>query len=259
MTNKIAVITGATSGIGAEFAKRFASQNYDLIITGRREAKIKALAEELKKQYKINVEVIIAELANENDLKLLEQKIQNSNNLEILVNNAGFGDRKPFAEGNIDLYQSMVTAHITATMKLTKAALNNMLTNKAGTIINVASIGAFIRFPGSNIYCATKAFITLFSETLSLELNNSGIKIQSLCPGLTITDFFTPLNEDVKELEKSRSWLYKTMTAKEVVDISFNYLAKNKSLCIPGFRNRLLVYYRTLQRFFNLILCQTKK
>lgn len=251
MPNKIALITGATSGIGAEFAKQFASQNYDLIITGRREKIINAFADELKQKYKINVEVVIAELANENDLNLLEQKIKNINNLEILVNNAGFGDRKPFAEGNIELYQSMVTAHITATMKLTRAALNNMIINKAGTIINVASMGAFIRFPGSNIYCATKAFITLFSETLSLELKNTGIKVQSLCPGLTVTDFFVPLNEDIKELEKSRNWLYKTMSAKEVVAISLKYLANNKFLCIPGWRNKLLVYYRTLQRFFN--------
>lgn len=251
MTNKIVLITGATSGIGAEFAKRFAAKNYDLIITGRRESKIKALAEELTTKYKINVEVIISELTNDKDLIFLEQKILTTKNIEILINNAGFTQRGLFVQGDLAFFEDYIKVHAIATMRLTKAALVNMLPNKNGIIINVSSMGSFIPFPNNCVYVSSKAFVSLFSETLSLELKVSGIKIQSLCPGMTATDIFEKMGEDPIAIANSRSWFYKVMTSEEVVNASLKCLEKNKTVCIPGFRNKLLTYYKTFKRFFN--------
>lgn len=164
--SNIALITGATSGIGAAFARKLANQNYDLILTGRREEKINSLAEELRNQYKVKVEVIIAELSDDATVNALVTKIKNLDNLEILINNAGFGVGGKFFQEDITPYEKMISVHVTATMKLTHAALPKMLAQKKGVIINVSSIVGFFPWMRSIVYAATKAFINLFTEAL---------------------------------------------------------------------------------------------
>ena len=250
MHNKIAFITGATSGIGAVYAREFASQGYDLIITGRRAEKIKALADELMAQHKINIEVVIAELANNDDLDLLIKKIADHNNIEILINNAGFGQRGNFHTVDLKIYENMLNVHDLATMKLTHAVLPSMLANKKGSIINVSSVVAFIPFTNNAVYAGSKAFINLFTEAISTELKGTGVQVQVLCPGLTATDVFEKMGENVEEVAKQRNWFWTYMSAEAVVAKSLKCLAKNKVICIPGFRNKLMIIWRTLGRLF---------
>jgi uncharacterized protein len=248
--NKIALITGATSGIGAAFAKKLASQKYDLILTGRREEKIRSLAYESESTHGIKVEVIIAELTNDQDINLILDKIRLNENIEILVNNAGFDVRKNFFEGDIDIYEKILKLHTIVPLKLTHAALQHMLPKDKGTIINVSSVGAFYVFPKSATYGATKAFINSFTETLKLELKDTKIKIQTLCPGLTNTDFFISRGEDATSLAKARGWPWSVMTPEEVVERSLKGVEKNQTICIPGALNKLLVAIKTLDRYF---------
>ncbi len=251
MNRKAAVITGATSGIGAAFAKKFASQNYNLIITGRREEKIKAFAHKLMEKYNVTVEVIIVELSDHNALNMLVKKIQDMKNLDILVNNAGFTKRSKFSEENISAHEDIITTHCIATMKLTYAALPNMIANRKGAIINVSSIMGFFPFYMQPMYTATKAFVGIFTESLNLELKGTGVKAQALCPGLTYSDLHEKLGLDVEKLAQKKVWLWRPpMKPEAVVKKSLKCLEKNKVLCIPGVTNKLITILYNLKRFF---------
>jgi len=246
--SRTAFITGATSGIGAAFARKLASENYDLIITGRRAEKINALAEELRAKYKIKVEVMLAELSDENVINALETKIKNLDDLELLVNNAGFGVKGVFFQNEIAPYENMLKAHALATMKFTHAALPKMLANKKGAIINVSSVVAFFPWMRSIVYGATKAFINLFTETLYLELKGTGVRIQVLCPGITDTDFFAKMETSAYSFAHMKMKIFKPMSPEVVVERSLLSLSKNKAVCIPGMINKLAVFFGGLFR-----------
>jgi short-subunit dehydrogenase len=238
MMRKTACITGATSGIGAAFAKRLAKQGYDLIITGRRKEKIESLSRALSEENKINVEVIVAELSDDKKLDLLADKIKRVTNLEMLVNNAGFAKENFFHEEDFSTHEIMLKVHNLALMRLCHAALPNMVSQGRGKIINVSSLLAFIPSPNNAMYSASKAFVKLLTESLYLELRGTGVQVQALCPGFTRTDFHERMGFDKTTFYKDRG-LMKAMTPEEVVDISLQYLDKNKVICVPGGNNKL--------------------
>lgn len=235
---KTACITGATSGIGAAFAKRFAKQGYDLIITGRRKEKIESLSNTLSKENNINVEVIIAELSDAKQLDLLTDKIKKMTNLEILVNNAGFAKENFFHEEDFSTHELMLKVHDLALIKLCHAVLPNMVSKGKGIIINVSSLLAFTPSPTNAMYSASKAFVKLFTESIYLELQGTGVKVQALCPGFTRTDFHEKMGFDKNTFYKDKGMM-KAMTPEEVVGISLQYLEKDKVLCVPGGNNKL--------------------
>jgi short-subunit dehydrogenase len=235
----LACITGATSGIGEAFARRFASDGYNLVITGRRREKIQTLAKEISDKYGINVDVEIAELSDSTTLQTLANKLGEIKNLEILVNNAGFSVKEFFHGENFSIQEKMLKVHCLATMKLTHSVLSNMIANRRGAIINVSSLSAFSPFLTNAIYAATKRFVLMFSESLHLELKKTGVKVQALCPGITRTDFHERMGYDRKKVYKKKG-LMKAMSAEEVVDISLKCLKKDRVVCIPGFHNRFI-------------------
>ncbi|MFC1558202.1 SDR family NAD(P)-dependent oxidoreductase [candidate division KSB1 bacterium] len=237
--NKTALITGATSGIGAVFAEKFAARGYELIITGRRKDLIEKTADNIRTNYNIDVTVIIAELSDDNDIDSLVSTIKDTENLEILINNAGFGKKNNFLEEDITTHEKMLKVHCLATMKLTYAALPVMIKNKKGTIINVSSIAGLFPLPKSPVYSATKSFINIFSESIHLELKGTGVRIQALCPGMTRTDFHTRIGLEESEVYKDKG-LRKAMSAEEVVEESLKCLKKNKVICIPGSNNKFI-------------------
>ena len=240
MERKTALITGATSGIGASFAQRFARDGYDLILTGRREEVIRERAEALEKTYGAGVEVHILELTDVERFDAFLEEISRRD-VDVLVNNAGFGLHRDFHRGKIGKWEAMLDVHAAAPLKLIHAVVPKMLEKGEGTIINVSSISAFLPLPKTSVYSSTKSFITVFSEALDFELGDRGIRVQSLCPGFTHTDFHSKMSVDKRKLAHLH-W----MSAEKVVDTSLSCIGRRKVVCIPGFRNRAMVFFLKL-------------
>lgn len=239
MTNQLALITGASSGIGEAFARQLAARGYDLCITGRRRDKLETIAMELRKDHKVNVDVITADLATEAGISSLEAWIKLNPSITLLINNAGFGTRGLFANKPSEKYSEMITVHAIASMRLTSAVLPAMLKAKQGAIINVSSTTAFLPLAGNAVYSGTKSFLNSFTQALSYELKNSGVKVQLLAPGFTYSDFHKRpdyVGRDTYSSVPKILW----MKAEDVVKISLRALERNQLFCIPGWINKLI-------------------
>ena len=194
----VALVTGASSGIGASFARILGSQGFDLVITARRKNRLEALAGELKTKYGINVEIISGDLSKPEFMEEIASYIQTINNLDVLVNNAGFatGDTFISKNSNINVFMTMLNLHCGAVVRLMHAALIKMRNNDRGVIFNISSI-ASLTLHGSRepMYHSTKAFVSTFTEMVQLKLNfiKSNVKIKSICPGNTHTEIFGPM------------------------------------------------------------------
>ncbi|MGA8027564.1 MAG: SDR family NAD(P)-dependent oxidoreductase, partial [Bryobacteraceae bacterium] len=169
MARTVVAITGASSGIGAVFARRLAPE-HDLLLIARRKERLEELARELSGSYQSQVEVLQADLADESDSAALAERIASEPRLILLVNNAGFGTKGRFWESPLEPQERMHRLHVLATLRLTHAALRNLVPRDIGGIINVASVSAFVRSPGSTGYAATKSWMTAFTEGLYIEL-----------------------------------------------------------------------------------------
>jgi len=232
-------ITGASSGIGASYAKAFAEKGYDLVLLARRKDRLQALAKQLESGGSIDCEIISADLAEQEEIKKVTNHIRQIDNLDILINNAGFATIGYFADIPIEKSMRMFHTHMTATVQFTHAALQVMLKRKRGAIINVSSMGAFILTPGNVLYDATKSFIATFSENLWLEVRNKGIKVQALCPGFTRTEFHEV--GDFKNFDKSVIPDSLWMMPDEVVRLSLKALENSRDVVfIPGWKKRLV-------------------
>lgn len=237
MARTIVAITGASSGIGAQFARKLAPE-HDLLLIARRKDRLDELRRELSAQYASDIEILQADLTVESDLAATAERIGNEQRLVLLVNNAGFGTRGNFWESPLETQESMHRLHVFATVRLTHSALRNLVPRDFGGIINVASVSAWVRTPGSTSYSATKSWMTAFTEGLYLELRRvqSNVTVQALCPGYTYSEFHDHLSLDRRKLASSAFWL----TAEQVVDASMDGLQRRKLFVIPGWRYRLL-------------------
>ncbi len=231
-------ITGASSGIGASFAKSFAENGFDLVLLARRKDRLQDLANQLESDGSIHCEIIAADLSEKEDIKKTATHIGQIDNLDVLINNAGFATIGCFADIPIERSMRMFHTHMTATVQFTHAALQVMLKRKRGAIINVSSMGAFILTPGNVLYDATKSFIATFSENLWLEVRDKGIKVQALCPGFTRTEFHEV--GDFKNFDKSAIPNSSWMMPDEVVRLSLKALKNSREVVfIPGWKKRL--------------------
>ena len=232
-------ITGASSGIGASYAKAFAENGFDLVLLARRKDRLQALANLLESDCSIHCEIITADLSEKEDIKKAANHIRQIDNLDMLINNAGFATIGCFTDIPIEKSMRMFHTHMTATVQFTHAALQVMLKRKRGAIINVSSMGAFILTPGNVLYDATKSFIATFSENLWLEVRNKGIKVQALCPGFTRTEFHEV--GDFKNFDKSAIPDSLWMMPDEVVRLSLKALKNSRKVVfIPGWKKRLI-------------------
>jgi short-subunit dehydrogenase len=241
MSKPIVLITGASSGIGAEFAKTYAKKGHDIIITGRREAKLNIVAEECR-TLGASVEIIIADLTSMEQTNLVAEKTINRG-VSVLINNAGFGHTNTFVNDTIGSQLEMLDVHVRAMLVLTHAALPSMIKQKHGTIINVSSLAGFITLPGAALYGSTKACINTFSETIAVVHKKDGIRVQALCPGFTHTDFHEKINIP-REKQKNRG-LIRWMNPAQVVQCSLRSLEKGKVICIPGLTNNIIYHLVT--------------
>jgi uncharacterized protein len=235
---KLAAITGASAGIGATFARKLATRGYDLLLIARREDRLRSLASELGDAYRVKADVLAADLADAAELERTAKAIQGSANLSLLVNNAGFGLHGLFFESDVAGQAEMHRLHVMATMRLTHAALVNLVAKGEGGVINVASVAGFAVAPGSVSYSATKAWMINFTEGIAAELavKGSPVRVQALCPGFTLSEFHDVLRMDRSAIPKSL-W----MTADFVVEQSLNGWEQGKLIEIPGWRYKLVV------------------
>jgi short-subunit dehydrogenase len=234
----LAVVTGASAGIGREFCERLANRGYDLVLVARDGNRLEGLRVELEQRHGITAEPFPADLTNETDVSLVAERLTRARNLALLVNNAGFGTRGSLADASPAEQEAMLQLHVMAPMRLTQAALPVLLKNGRGAVVNVSSVASFI-FSAYNVnYCATKSYLTTFSEGLASELSRTGVRVQALCPGFTRSEFHQRMRLDVSEIPP---WMW--MPASKVVETSLRNLERGGPvLCIPGFRYKLLVF-----------------
>jgi short-subunit dehydrogenase len=230
-----ALVTGASTGLGAVFATALARQQYDLTIVARSRERLEALAERLRQSHGIGIEVIVADLTQAAALRTVEEHVASAQALELLVNNAGFGTIGPFATLDADREEAEIRLNIMAPMRLTRAALPGMIARGRGAIINVSSLSAFVPGPYNATYGATKAFLNSFTEALHEELRGTGVRVQALCPGFTHTEFQQRAGIDVSTLPAA-VW----MTPEAVVEASLAALQRGQVICVPGLRNHSL-------------------
>ena len=235
-----AVITGASSGIGAAFARQLAARGHALVLVARREERLQALADELHRRHGVGVEILVADLARPEGIARVQGRLAAGGAVDVLVNNAGFGTVGPFAESDLERQLDMISVHVTATARLTRAVLPGMIARGRGAVINVSSIAASLPAPGNATYSATKAYVKVFSQGLATELQGTGVRVQALCPGFTRTEFHsTPEYRALEMRSRVPKWLW--MDPEEVVTASLDALARGKVVLIPGLRNRWVV------------------
>jgi hypothetical protein len=234
---KTALITGASSGLGAEYARQLAAQGCDLILTARRQARLEALAHDLESQFPVTVDILVADLANNTGLQAVAEYIRQHHSLDLLVNNAGFGTHGHFFQVDPSKHAAMLQVHVNATVMLSHAALPGMIACRRGYIINVASMAGLIPIR-SVLYGTTKAFMINFSEALQAELRGKGIKVQALCPGFTYTEFHDTPEYIGFNRRKIPHPLWLTST--RVVRESLEHLKRHAVICIPGVQYKII-------------------
>jgi short-subunit dehydrogenase len=250
-----ALVTGASSGLGAAFAERLAQDGYDLVIVARRRDRLESLAGQLHANHQVNVEVIAADLSEPGDLSTVEKHISQNKALELLVNNAGFGGYMPFVELDPDQATELINLKVLAVTRLTRAALPGMLERGRGSIVNVSSRLAFsaalgsAQLPKRAVYAGANAFINTFSQLLQGELEGTGVQVQALCPGVVETEFHERVG-----IEPGRYPAAIVMKPEKVVEASLTGLKLGEVICVPPLEDLALLtqIQEDEKRFFEL-------
>ncbi len=236
---KTAVITGASSGIGLEYARQLAAMKIDVILLARRKDKLEDICSNLSNTHDISASFIPVDLSNIDEVQNVCEEILKKSPIDILINCAGFATRGEFADVSLETHFQMISLHVNAAVALCHSILPSMRTQNRVIIINVASIGAFTPTRENSIYSATKSFLVTFSQNLNVELESTNIIVQAVSPGFTKTEFHHV--GDFSDFDPSvipeRLW----MSASDVVSTSLTKLKKNKVILIPGFKNRLFL------------------
>lgn len=237
---KFALITGASSGIGREFAIQLAEKGYNLLLTARREKKLQELKEKVENTNNISADIIIADLSTSKGVDKVIKGIQDCNNLEVLVNNAGFAIVGSFHTVNLQKHLDMAQVHMMAPVKLTWYALDKFIKQEKGYIINVASMAGLLKPKHSSLYSPTKAFLIKFSESIGENYRNKNIKVQALCPGYTYSEFHQSDEYEGRDpYSEIPSFIW--MDPKDVVRSSIKNMDKNKRIIVPGIKNKILL------------------
>ncbi|MEP0813956.1 MAG: SDR family oxidoreductase [bacterium] len=244
INKQIAIVTGASAGLGAEFARQLVSKGYGLLLIARRLDRLQLLADELKAEFGVAAKARPCDLADPAALEILCSEIESRNDVSILVNNAGFGvpGKLTYADG--EQLEKQTIAHVLAPMKLARAVLPGMIEKRHGAIVNVSSVAAFVPAPGTVNYHATKAYEAAFSEALALELKGTGVYVQALCPGFTHTEFHAVSGFDKKQVPM-RWWLNADFVVRtslrEVSRRDARGMPRGRTIVVPGWGYRLAV------------------
>jgi len=235
MPKGAALITGASSGIGAELAKLCAAGGYGLILVARNGERLGELAGSLAKAHGIEARALVADLADPAAPQSIFERTRRDT-VEILINNAGFGLRGPFAETDWPAESRLIQVNVTALVQLTKLFLPEMLGRRSGRILNVASTAAFVPGPLMAMYYASKAFVLSFSESVANEVEGTGVTLTVVCPGPTRTGF-----SEAAGIADSKLFKGSSMGAEEVARIGYRAMMEGKTEAIAGARNRWMM------------------
>jgi short-subunit dehydrogenase len=228
-----ALVTGATSGIGESFTRLLAENNYNIVLVARDLPRLQERAEQLQAKFKVQTDIIQADLATDSGCGVVEQYIAN-NQIDVLINNAGFGINKAFTLSQLEAEQQLLDVLVRTPMRLMHVALPQMKQRNKGVVINVSSVASFI---AGGTYSASKSYLTVLSESLHTELAGTNVKISALCPGFTRTEFHQRGRMSMKGLP-SFLWL----DADELVAKAWSDTLKGKAISIPGWQYQLLVF-----------------
>lgn len=228
-----ALVTGATAGIGAAFARQLAGRGNDLVLVARDAARLESKAQQLR-SYGVQVDVLPADLADDAGCAEVEKRC--ADGIDVLVNNAGLGVKGDFHEVDLAAEEHLLRVNVRALLRLTHAALRPMVERGSGAIINVSSVAGFAPGARSATYSASKAYVTNFSESLHLQYAARGVRVLALCPGFTRTEFHSRAEMDTSGIP-DRLWL----DADEVVRVGLVDLDKGKSLSVPGAQYKAIV------------------
>jgi short-subunit dehydrogenase len=245
MTERLlAIVTGASSGIGEQFARQLAARGYDLLLVARREDRLKALGGEITAAHHVAVETMAADLVTDEGRAALVERIRSAPNFGLLVNNAGFGASGMFQKVGLDIQDRMHRLHVLTTLALSHAALENLMAQPDADgrcgVINVSSVAGFEQAPTSVSYNATKAWMTSFTNGLAIELTvqRSPVKVQALCPGFTYSEFHDRMAMDRGPIPK-QLWL----EAGFVVAESLRGFDRGQVIVVPGWRYKIIVAF----------------
>lgn len=230
-----ALVTGASSGLGAAFARALAQRQYNLCLVARSQARLEALAQDVRQQHGVAVDVLVADLTDATALRRVEAYVQQDEALTLLVNNAGFGTTGAFARLDLDEEEAEIRLNVIAVVRLTRAALPGMLARAQGAILNVSSLAALMPGPYDATYGATKAYVNSFTEALHEELRGTGVRVQTFCPGFIHTEFQQRAGVDATRVP-GIAW----MRAEAAVEVALRALARGQVVCVPGGLNRLM-------------------
>lgn len=226
-----ALVTGASSGIGHAFARQLAAAGHDLVVVARDETRLGELATTIGTG--VDVEVLPADLGDAERLAAVEERLRRGD-VDLLVNNAGFGTTGRFAELPVEGEDQEIRLNVLALTRLTAAAVPGMVERRRGGVINVASIAAFQPTPGTATYGATKAYVLSFTTALREELRGTGVKALALCPGFTLTEFQSRAGYQMNKLTAMTA-----QTADEVATIALRALERDHGICVPGAANKV--------------------
>jgi len=213
-----ALITGASAGLGEEFARQLAQQGADLVLVARSEEKLERLANELQRHSGVKVAVIPADLSSSDAVKRLVSEVRNRGiKINLLVNNAGFGVFENFLETPLVKQTNQVDVNVSAVVALTHAFVPDMIASHRGGVINIASTAGFQPLAGAAVYAASKAFVLFFSEAVSLELEKTGVRVLVACPGPVATQFFADMKPslEAKQMDQPRPVVAEVLRAFE--------------------------------------------
>ena len=228
-TKGTALITGASSGIGALYADRLARQGYDLILVARSADKLERVAKAIRDATGRQIDTLPADLANAGDLRLIEARLANERSITMLVNNAGIGSTARALDADVDTMSAMVSLNVEALMRLTYAVIPAFVARGRGTIVNIASIVAVAPEVLNGVYGGSKAFVLAFSQNLRHELDGTGVHVQVVLPGATATDFWDIAGTPVEHLPREI-----VMRADQLVDAALTGLARGEFATIPS-------------------------
>ncbi len=231
MTKPVALVTGASIGIGEQFARLLAERGNDLVLVARDAGRLDALAKELEAKHANHCDVLAADLTVPAQRGVVEARVAD---VDVLINNAGFGSFGDFVELDVDTEDRQVQLNVVALMRLTHAAARGMVARGRGGILNIASLAGFQPTPNDATYAATKAFVLSFSQAVHEELKGTGVAVSVLAPGFTHTEFQARADFDPKSVP---SFLWQE--AEPVARAGLDGLAKNRAVIVPGAMNKI--------------------